>query len=87
MIASIVSILAYLVPFLLDAWKENSPERKKEKQYAEIQTGRSAVAVADVGAIAGRIDRLLSVQVTGPAGGGVAGLQSAEDVSRRLGNL
>ena len=59
MLVSILSILAYLVPFILDAWQASSPERAKEAANAAIQNGRNDVYKGDVAMVDIRIDRLL----------------------------
>jgi hypothetical protein len=57
---SILSIAAYLIPFILDAWLERSPERKKEAEDVERQKIRAAIAAGDVNTINKYADRLLS---------------------------
>lgn len=86
MAASILAILAYLIPFLLDAWKENSPNRKEEKRYGEIQQGRQDIIDGNAVAIQSRIDRLLSVPENGKPICVVRG-ESEEDFQRRISAL
>ena len=57
---SILSILAYLVPFLLDAWQASSPERKKEAEDAERQKIRNAIAKANAVVLDSELNGLLS---------------------------
>jgi len=54
MMASLLAIVAALLPWLLDFLET----RKKEKPYDEAQKIRAESAVGDVDALAVRIDRL-----------------------------
>lgn len=58
--ASILSIVAYLIPFILDAWLERSPARKKEAEDAETQKIRAAIAAGNAVVLDAELDRLLS---------------------------
>jgi hypothetical protein len=92
MAASILSILAYLVPFILEAIKNSAPARAQEARDAEIQKGRVDIAGVDPGPVAARIDRLLMVQAGGASGGaggvGAGAPEGGDDVTlKRLAAL
>ena len=57
---SILSIVAYLVPFLLGAWQASRPETIRKARDAEIQKGRLDVANLNVAPVNAAFDRLLS---------------------------
>jgi hypothetical protein len=82
MITSILSILAYLIPFVLEAWKANSPERKLEAANAAIQQGRTDLESGNTDAVVARID-----SVCAGLSSSTTGQQSAEDIARRISAL
>ena len=89
--ASILSILAYLVPFVLDAWQASRPEAKKEARNDEIQKGRLAIASGDVAYNNSRIDRLLSdggmPTEARTLPGSASGLYGDASIAKRLNDL
>jgi hypothetical protein len=87
---SILSILAYLVPFILDAWQASSPERKKEAEDAEIQKVRTAIATGDVAIVNSAVDRLLcdgDMPTTGTASDSAGQQHSADSTAKGISDL
>lgn len=87
---SILSILAYLVPFILDAWTSNAPARKKEAEDAERQKIRNAVSSGNVSVVNGELDRLLhnvSLPTTGTASNGAGQQHSADSTAEGISDL
>jgi len=85
-ILAAVTIIGSVLLALLKAWEDGAPRRKEDAREAEIQDGRAAIAGGDVGAVSQRIDRVLTVQEAGGAGG-AAKLGSDTDTARRLADI
>ena len=60
MVATILSILAYLIPWLIEVYQTGAPARTQEAKDAEIQKLRVAIPVGDVVAVNAAFDKLLS---------------------------
>jgi hypothetical protein len=58
--ASILSILAYLAPFMLEAWQASRPEAKKEALNEETQKLRLAIYKGNPVAVNNALNGLLS---------------------------
>lgn len=89
-VTSILSILAYLAPFLIEAWTTGTPARIKEKQDAERQKVRNAIATGDVAAVNSVVDRLLSdvsMPTTGTASDSPERQHSDASIAERLNNV
>ena len=87
---SILSILAYLVPFLLDAWQASSPERKKEAEDAERQKIRNAIAKANAVVLDSELNGLLSdvsLPTTGTAADSAGQQHSADSTAEGISDL
>lgn len=87
---SILSILAYLVPFILNAWQAGSPERKKEAEDAERQKIRNAIAAANAVVLDNELDRLLSdvsLSTTGTASDSAGQQHSADSTAEGISDL
>lgn len=84
MIALITAALG-VIAILLEMWVQNNPQRKKEAEDAAILQGRADIVSGNVGAVESRVDGLLAGE-TGTADSAV-GLESAEDVERRISQL
>ena len=81
----LLSGLAAIAAALIKIWMDNAPERLKAAEDAKTQQGRTDIVVGDVGALESRIDGVLA----GEAGtaDSATGVESAEDVERRIGQL
>ena len=79
---SVLSIIAYLVPFILEAWKSGTLGRKEEADYEKTQRGRSDIVNGNTGALELRVDRLLANQAR--SSNSVAGLPNTADAQKRL---
>jgi hypothetical protein len=67
--ATALSILAYLAPFLLEAfkaWQDGKPARTVEDRNEEIQKGRADIASGNAAAVSVRIDRVPTIQTGAP---------------------
>jgi hypothetical protein len=74
---SILSILAALIPFIIDAWQKNQPERKR----GVLVNDRINVANGAVDRINDRLDRVLSIP---SAVSGIAGKHDTTDILQRV---
>jgi hypothetical protein len=87
---SILSILAYLVPFILDAWQASRPERKKEAEDADEQKVRNAIAAGNAVVLNATTDRLLSdvsLPTTGTASDSAGQQHSADSTAEGISDL
>lgn len=88
---TVLSILAYLVPFILEAWTASRPAAKKEAQDEVVQKGREDIVLGDVAAVNARVDGLLSgggLLTEGAAGsGGAPGQHLLKSPAERLSDL
>ena len=81
-VTSLLSILAYLAPFLIEAWQSGTPARVKEKRNEEVQQGRMDIVDGNIPAINSRVDELLSIQDQQSSNTGQ--FPSTEDAQKRL---
>lgn len=80
MVATILSIVAYLLPLIIQGVQSfiyNAPKRAAEARNAEIEKGRQAVTARDTGIVELRLSRLLPLQAgPSPSSGANAGVNS-----------
>jgi hypothetical protein len=74
-----------IIGLLIKAYLAGAPARAKEDVDDAIQQGRADIANGNADAISVRIDSVPAIQ-TGPPGN-TAGVGSAEDIERRIGQL
>jgi len=79
--SAITAVFAFLL-FVGERWASNQPAREKEAADAKKQQGRADIASGNADAISIRIDGVLAGTPNS-----IAGIQSAEDVERRLSQL
>lgn len=77
--AAVISGALTIIALLLKAYLNRD---KNDEQTEAIQEKRQDIVDGDVAAIESRIDELLT-----NADGSAAGIESAEDAERRIGNL
>lgn len=87
----LLSGLLALAGALLKVWLDNSPARLKEKQDAERQKVRSAIAAGAVTVLNSELDQLLpagSMPTEGSTdAGSPAGQHSGSDTATEIGNI
>lgn len=90
-VTSILSLLAYLIPWLIEVWDAGQGRRKKEADDADTQAIRQAAADGDVAALNTVLDGVLSdVSVPDQRAQGsdsAAGQHSPADLSRDIQEL
>lgn len=87
---SLLSILAYLVPFILDAWLASKPERNKEAEDAERQNIRAAIAAGNSVVLNAELNRLLptdGLPTTGTAADSAGQQHSADSTAEGICDL
>lgn len=80
---ALIAGLVTIAGLLLKTWLSSAPARQKEAENEAIQKGRTDLGNGNIDAIESRIDRVCDNE----PGHSDAGVQSAEDIERRIGNL
>ena len=90
MAATILSILAYLIPWLVEVYQAGAPARTQEAKDAEMQKLRVAISTGDVVAVNSITDGLLpagSMSATGTAADSAGQQHSADSTAAGISDL